>query len=184
MREKIKRFSKSPWTLALMPVLFGTMLTAIYDAIKDKPILSTLWGWIKTIWGWIVAFLNFELKVWWVLIGISVIIAVLIIISKLSNEKENTLPSFTSYKEDIFGEWKWSWDWHLNSYDKKWHVDNLRAHCPKCDTPMFHDNSDIRFQCPRCGFETNWGSNHKNRFEVEAIIIDNLERKKKDSVDV
>lgn len=175
----MKKFWKSPWAIALVPVFLGTILTAIYDAIKDKPILSTLWGWIKAIWGWIVAFLNFELKIWWILLGIAGIIAVLFFIAKLSSEKETNLPSFTSYKEDSFGGWKWSWDWRLNSYDRKWHIDNLRAHCPKCNTPMFHDISDANFQCPRCDFHTDYSIKHKTRSEVEAIIIDNLDRQNK-----
>ena len=45
MREKIKRFSKSPWTLALMPVLFGTMLTANMGTYPDRvPIILDDYG--------------------------------------------------------------------------------------------------------------------------------------------
>ncbi len=177
----MKKFFNSPWTMALVPVVFGTILTAIYDAIKDKPILSTLWGWIKAVWNWIVDFLNLELKVWWIFLGVIAIIVVLCIIAKLPSKKETNLPDFVSYKEDTFGGWKWSWEWQLNHYDNKWHVNNLQAHCPKCNTPMFHDTSDTEFQCPRCTFKTDYSSKHKRRSEVEAVIIDNLDRKYKQS---
>lgn len=175
----MKKFWKSPWTISLVTAIFSISLTAIYDIIKDKPILSTLWGWIKSLWGWFITFINLNLKIWWILIGILVIILLLFVISKLTSKKENNLPDFTSYKEDCFGGWKWSWDWHFNSYERKWHISNLKAHCPQCDTPMFHDSSDSTFQCPRCSFQTDYQSKHKRRFEVEAIIIDNLDRRNK-----
>ena len=173
----MRRFRKSTWALALVPVILSAILTAIYDAIKDKPILSTLWIWIKTFCSWVVSFLNFELKVWWVLLGIALIIFVLFIIIKLSENTDKFKPEFASYKEDIFAGWKWSWEWHFNTYKGSWQVDNLQAHCPECDTPMFHDDYDRNFQCPRCGFRTDCFSEHKNRHEVEAIIIDNVNRK-------
>lgn len=180
----MKKFLKSPWALALVPVVFSTILTAIYDVIKENPILSTLWGWIKVIWNWMLAFFNIELKIWWVLFGIASIIIVLFLVAKFARKNETTLPEFASYKEDTFGGWKWSWEWQFKRYDGKWHIDNLRAHCPKCNTPMFHDDGDTVFQCPRCDFETDYRSKHKRRNEVEAIIIDNLDRQRKQHADV
>lgn len=175
----MKKFWKSPWALALVPVVFGTILSAIYDAIKDKPVLSTLWGWIKVIWNCVVAFFNIELKIWWILFGIISIIIVLLLVVKFASKNETNLPDFVSYKEDTFGGWKWSWEWQFKRYDRKWHIENLRAHCPKCNTPMFHDSCDTVFWCPRCDFETDFRSKHKRRDEVEAIIIDNLDRQRK-----
>lgn len=174
----LRRFWKSPWALALVPVVFGTILTAIYDAIKDKPILSTLWEGLKTVFGWIISFLNFELKVWWVLLGIALIIFVLFIIIKLSENTDKFKPEFASYKEDVFAGWKWTWEWRFNNYKGSWQITNLQAHCPECDTPMFHDQYDRDFQCPRCDFCTDYRSSHKRRNEIEAIIIDNVKRQK------
>ena len=123
------------------------------------------------------------MKVWWVLLGIGAIILALIIIAKISDSKESEPPAFLVYKKDKIGDWNWSWDWEFNRYDYKWHIKDLKAHCPKCDTPMFHDAHDTKFQCPRCNYETDYRTKFKRRSEVEAIIIDNLHRQEKNKED-
>ena len=174
----MKKFFKSPWVIGIgTTVVGGVILSIVLDLIKEVSILSTLGTVIKTVWGWIISFLTFELKVWWVLLGIVVIIIVLLVISKVADSKEETLPKFLSYKEDKFDSWKWTWDWGFNRYDYKWHIKDLKAHCPKCDTPMFHDAHDTNFQCPRCSYKTDYRTKFKRRREVEAIIIDNLNRR-------
>ena len=181
----MKKFWKSPWTIAIVSAFLAPIATMILDAIMKKPLLSTLWSVIKTIWRWIIAFLTFDLKVWWVLLGIGGIVGILIVVAKIFDAKQgDSNPEFVSYKEDYFGGWKWSWDWKFNSYVRKWHIDNISAHCPQCDTPMFHDSDDTTFQCPRCSFRTDYRSKHKRRSEVEAIIIDNLNRKAKNNTGV
>ena len=178
----VKKFWKSPWTIAIVSAFLAPVATMIVDAIMKKPLLSTLWSVIKTIWSWIIAFLTLDLKMWWVLLFIGVVVEILIIIAKISDAKqEDSNPEFVSYKEDYFGGWKWTWNWHFNKYDMKWHIDDdsVVAHCPKCDTPMFHDRHDTAFECPRCRFKTDYRSKHTTRQEVKVLIIDNIERKNK-----
>lgn len=171
----VKKIWKSPWTIAIVSAFLAPIATIIIDAIMKKPFLSTLWSVIRTLWSWIITFLTFDLKVWWVLLGICVIIGIFFVIAKISDAKqEDKEPEFLSYKNDTFCSWKWSWEWQLFNRDKKWHVVNLKAHCPKCDTPMFHDSYETSFQCPRCNYQSRYGEEHKRSQEVEAIIIDNL----------
>ena len=93
----MKKFWKSPWTIAIVSAFLAPIATMIIDAIMKKPLLSTLWTVIKTLWGWIVAFLTLDLKVWWVLLGIGGIIGILIIIAKISDAKqEDSEPEFLS----------------------------------------------------------------------------------------
>ena len=179
----MKKFWKSPWTISIVSAIVGSIVTFVIDAIKDVPILFTLWTVIKTVWGWIITFLTFDLKVWWVLLGLGAIILVLIIIAKISKSKEGEPPAFLAYKKDKIGDWDWSWSWDFWITENKWHIKDLKAHCPKCDTPMFHDNWDTKFQCPRCNYETNYSTKFKRRSEVEAIIIDNVHRQYKNKED-
>ena len=181
--KKVKKILKSPWTIAIASAFLAPIATMIVDAIMKKPLLSTLWIVVKALWNGIVSFLNFNIKVWWLLIGIGVIIGALVIIAKVVDVQEEKQPKFLSYKEDFFGAWKWSWRWEQNAYNKKWNVDNIRAHCPQCDTPMFSNDSESHFRCPRCDFST-YGSNHKKRYEIEALIIDNLERKDREGTNL
>lgn len=176
----MKKFLKSPLGITIITAFLTPVATLIVDAITKKTFFTTLFSVVKCIWSWLITFLTFELKVWWVLLGAGVVIGILIIISKLYDAKhKDSDPEFVSYKEDNFGGWKWSWDWYFNKYDMKWHIDDdsVVAHCPKCDTPMFHDRHDTAFNCPRCQFETDYKSKHKTRKEVMVLIIDNVKRR-------
>lgn len=176
--DVLKKFWKSPWTIAIVSAVVGPIVTVIIDAILDKPFLTTLGNIFVFCWKGIITFLNFELKLWWVLLGLFGLVLILYLCAKISGNEEEK-PEFTLYKEDSFGGWKWSWGWAYNSYDKKWHVKDIQAHCPNCNTPMFHDEYDTVFQCPRCSFKVEYGHKHKTRSEVEALIIDNLNRREK-----
>ena len=108
----LKKFLKSPLGIAIITAFLTPVATLIVDAITKKTFFTTLLRVVKCIWSWIVAFLTFELKVWWVLLGAGVLIGILIIISKLYDAKhKDSDPEFVSYKEDNFGGWKWSWNW-------------------------------------------------------------------------
>lgn len=172
----MKKIWKSPWTIAIVSAFLAPIATIIIDAIMEKPFLSTLWIIIKTLWRWLGAFLTFELKVWWVLLGIGGIAGVVIIAAIIRDIEEDNQPAFLSYKEDYFGSWKWSWVWKQYNHDKKWYIESLKAHCPHCGTPMFSDDYELNFRCPRCDYSTNYGGKHKRSYEVKALIIDNLNR--------
>ncbi len=173
----MKKVLRSSWTIGVATTLLGFLLTVGYDLLKGKHIFTTIALFCSTLWSWMISFLNFELKVWWILIALAVLAAVLFLVSKLGGAKEETKPDFTSYQSDKFRLWRWSWDWTFDTYEHKWHVKDLKAHCPQCDTPMISDRYEDVFQCPRCRFRAGY-DNHEKSYEVEAVIIDNLDRKK------
>lgn len=74
----MKKFLKSPWTISIASALLSFLLTVIYDLIKGKQILSTVGSILAVIWNAVVTFLTFNLKVWWVIVGIVVILFVLL----------------------------------------------------------------------------------------------------------
>ncbi len=172
----MKKFLKSPYAIT---ILGGLMVLIIWSRISDYTSgdkLSTVFSTILTsIYGGIIAFLNFNIKVWWLLLGITCIVVVALIAGR--KPQEETEPEFKKYTQDHFRTWKWSWKWTFSDYRRGWRVSDLRAHCPKCDTPMQHDPFEDVFQCPRCRFQSQY-DNHEKSCEVEAVIIDNLDRKK------
>lgn len=175
----MKKFWKNPWTISIGTAIFAFLLTILRDLLQEKQIFSTIGSILSSVWRAVLLFLNFNLKVWWVLIGIAVIIAILWLIATLDEKNsENNKPGFTSYTEDHFRTWKWSWEWEFSTYMKKWHIVNLTAHCPKCDTPMQHDRFEDVFQCPRCRYTAEYDG-HETKSQVEAVIIDNLNRREK-----
>lgn len=173
-------WKKSPWTISIVSVLLGSLLTIGYDVLKDKPVLSTIGSIIIWFVKLLIAILTFKIAVWCILVAIAVILITLFIISKKQDNRDD-LPFFYDYNEDAFRYWRWTWEWKFNSYKQGWEINKLRAHCPKCDTSL-HDNSSIMglsFSCPRCGTTFDKG-NCDDPDNVESIIIDNVDRKKKE----
>lgn len=170
----MKKFWNSKWTFALITSFAGTLFTVFIDWLKKKDIFSTLKLVFTTVWRWLLAFLNFEIKVWWILVALGVLVVILWVIAKIANAKESDPPAWMQYTEDRFTDWKWSWTWEKGPYGK-YQVANLVAHCPKCDTPMRHDNYDTVFHCSRCQYDSR---RHKdNHDDVLIVIHDNIQRK-------
>ncbi len=146
----------------------------IYDLWKSKPFLSTLGEIVKAIWNFIALILNYEVKVWWFLMAIFILIGIIYLILKF-NAEVNSIPKFTDYKEDRFKNWRWTWDWKLNKRTNKWNVTDLTPYCPKCETILL-DNStmfDSIYECPNCDFSTGrYNQPSENIRHIEALIID------------
>lgn len=172
----MKKFLESSWTIGIATTLLGFILTVSYDLIKEKQVFTTIGKFFSILWGWIITFLTFDLKVWWVLLGIAVIFFALYTIVKIIEKKELLKPEFTDYTQDKFRIWKWSWEWKFNKMKNVWQIVNLQAHCPKCDTPMINKGFGI-FQCPRCAYNPE-SYDHEEPYEVEKVISDNLYRQK------
>lgn len=172
----MKKFLKSPYTISILGGLIVLIVWSLISDYMSGDKLLTIFSTILTsVYGAIIAFLTFNIKVWWLLLGVSCIIIITLIIANRKPQVQTKL-EFTNYTHDRFRTWKWSWNWKFSDYKRGWHVSDLRAHCPKCDTPMFHDQYEDVFQCPRCHFQSQY-DNHEKSHEVEAVIIDNLDRK-------
>lgn len=173
-KQKAKEFFLNPWVVTIGGGVILLVLPGIWDWIQKKKFLTTLKTIIGFLWKLLINFLNLQLRVWWILVAVAIIVFALWIIVKIKDQVNE--PDFLKYTEDRFSQWKWSWNWELG-YNKKWHVDNLMAHCPQCDTPMQHDTYEDYFRCPRCGFDTY--DVRQNSSAVGAVIHDNLRRTEK-----
>ena len=123
----MKKFWASPWTIGIGTSFIGFLFTVIYDLVKDKSIFSTIWSIIKWIWNLIISFLNFNIKVWWLLIGIAVLFLVLFLIAKyydFKNENENSA-GFLKYTKDTIQGWSWDWNWQKD-WSGKYDVEKIK----------------------------------------------------------
>ena len=168
-----KSWIHSGWTISVGTLLLGFLLTFAQDYFKDEPVFSTLWSCLKWCWNLLINILNFDIKVWWFIVGVIVLIVILYIIN-MFQEKEISRPDFCEYREDIFNTWKWTWSWAIRHSDHKWVINKLKVHCPKCDTPM--EPRGYRFDCPRCGFFNQ--VNTPDPHNTELLILDNIRRKR------
>lgn len=177
MARKKETAFRSELKVGLITTVFGFLLTVVYDFWKEKPILTTLVAMFKSLVRLAWRILDFDLKVWWILAFVFLLIVVASIINKLRKE-EDAQPDFLSYREDQFKNWKWTWSWRLSSRTNKYVISDLNAHCPKCDTQMMgrYDDYSLLFTCPRCEF-TAMNEQCDQPSKVETIIFDNIRRK-------
>ena len=80
MKQPKKHWIHSGWAIGIGTTMISLLLTIVYDYSKKEPILTTIWDILLGISHFILAFLNFDLKVWWVLITVSILSILLIII--------------------------------------------------------------------------------------------------------
>jgi len=177
----MKKWFKSPWGISLGTAIFSLLVTMGYDYSKDKPILTTVWNILVWIWNLIISILEFNLKVWWIIVTLGLFIFILYLNNKFKQD-ETFKPDFYSYREGKFKRWKWSWGWKWSQLKNAWIISNMRAHCPNCDTPMIEHSSTygLSFVCPRCDFQAS-NSQCDEPQKIERIILDNIDRKRKQS---
>ena len=72
------KWIKSQWTNIVLPPLFSLFLTIIYDIFKQNPFLSTIIEVVKWVSNKIILFLNYEIKVWWILCAILATVLVMV----------------------------------------------------------------------------------------------------------
>jgi len=181
MTYKKEHWIKSNWTISIGTAIFSLLLTMGYDYSKDKPILTTVWTILKWIGNFIWTILNFNLKVWWLIVGVIIFFIIALLISRVKS-KDTFKPDFYSYREGKFKRWKWTWNWQWSDRKNAWLISELRAHCPNCDTPMIEHSSiyGLSFDCPRCEFRANDGQCDEPH-KIERIILDNIDRKRKET---
>lgn len=175
------KWTKDPWTISIATAVFSLLLTMGYDYSKSKPILTTIWSILKWIGNFILNILNFDLKVWWLIVGVLIFILIIFIISKFQKQ-DSFNPDFYNYREGRFKKWRWTWTWEWNNSKNAWQISNMKAHCPNCDTPLIeHSNIyGLSFDCPRCDFRAS-DSECDEPHKIERIILDNIDRKRNET---
>lgn len=153
---------------AVLGAIMGIFATAVWDCLRDIPLFSTLIKISKWVW---INILNFTIP-FWILILIVIFWKILkLTFFKRGTERNNSL-EFLNYNEDDFDGLKWRWQWKKNS-SGKYNVDNLTIVCSKCQTPMKFDAFSNCYICPRCNKRIR---DFKSPYDVESVIIDNLNR--------
>jgi len=173
----MKKWYQSPWAISMGTAVFSLILTIIYDYAKSKPVLSTILIILNSILGFILFILNFEVRVLWLLITFAIIILILFVYVKYTEETSE--PDFLKYRDDILKKWKWSWNWKWSSQKRAWIISDLTAHCPECKTPLIFTSNVMttRFDCPRCDFSSKYYIEDPHK--IERVILDNINREKK-----
>lgn len=173
----MKKFAKNPWVLGIgTTVIGGVLLSSVLDWITGVDCLSTLKIVVKFIVDTIVAFLNFELKVWWVLVAVALIIVVLIIIAKFFDAKEKNTPiPFLNYTKDSAMGYTWEWEYR-ETYEGKYTITNLYPVCSKCGMILKqgYTGYGMEMKCLRCNTSQSWENHY--RTDAQMLIEDNIKK--------
>ncbi len=172
----MKKFLRSHWIVGIgTTVIGGVALSIVLDLIKQISILSTMKAILLFLWNCVISFLSFEIRLWWLLVFISIIFAILWIISKYHDAKENSSHvSFLGYTQDYFLGHSWEWVWEKN-WEGKYGVENLHPICTKCKILLVQSHAYLnQLKCPRCNNTVNFDSSIQN--EVMVLIYDNVKK--------
>ena len=147
----------------------------LVEYTKEYPIPVAIWNNICYSYEKFIALMNFNLKLWWIFIFITIMLILLYIINNIKitkieaniKKEEQQLPNFLSYKKEVVDKIPWEWSWSkTNNY---WTISDLHPRCPKDNARL----EQYSHNCPIC--KTNyWGIVDYNK--TAAIIENKLKR--------
>lgn len=173
----MKKYVNNPWMLGIgTTVIGGVLLSFVMDWINKVDWLSTLKAVISFIAKAVIAFLNYELKVWWVLVAIAVLFVLLVIYVKILDAKPNSNPTaFLSYRTDFVLGYSWEWDYE-KSYDGKYTISNLHPVCSECGMRLKRGGPyGLAMECLRCNTTQTWTASCLT--DARMLIEDNIKKK-------
>jgi len=173
--------SSSKWITSIGgTILLGLATSFIYDWIKEKPILTTVSSIFTSIWKFLIQILRAELKVWWVVLALTLYLVGKKIMSDYRRSITPELPEkYKSYVRESFTNWNWKWVWKWDGNRKEWDIKNLWPYCKKCDIELLN-KSDLLYhvwQCPRCCKSYEYNNRETDDYDsVKAVIKNNIAR--------
>ena len=173
----MKKFVKNSWVLGIgTTVIGGVILSFILDWIKGVDWLSTLKVALKFIADTVISILNFEIKVWWLLVAIALIVIGLVIFSKFLDFKDKSNPiQFLSYTKDSVLGYTWEWEYRKTNYGK-YTISNLHPVCSKCEMNLkqCHTVYGMEMKCLRCDTTQKWEDHYQ--YDAQMLIEDNIKK--------
>ena len=136
MKEKWKNFLMNPWTVTIGSSLIISAISVIYDLANKKQIFSTMITVFKKICDIFQAILNYRIRVWWLMLGIIILILLIVLYSKYvaTTMKKQNEPDFLEYMQDMILGYKWRWKWEKDYYGKY----NVAGLYPICSLSLIH----------------------------------------------
>lgn len=102
MSKKVKNFLMNPWTVGVGTGLIVLLVTIVVDWISNEKIFNTLSKAVVAVWKGILISLNFELKIWWILVGLAFIVLSVFILYRITatRQQKQPAPPFLDYTSD------------------------------------------------------------------------------------
>lgn len=161
------------WVIGIGTTLLSILGTLLIDFIKDYPFLDTLKKCVKFFWNTILSTLNFDIKLWWLLITSFLIY----LIVRWRKSNSNTLTPLDdlmrTYRVDTFGRTntaKWTWNYRCEGLNIT--VIDVQPICPQCgssaeiETRYMATNSA---NCSRCRLEGRTSTFNLNEYASDVM---------------
>ena len=179
MGNKLKKFFMNSWTVTIGGgLILSVIISVINDFVKKDQVFSTINTILSAICKVLLGILNYKIKVWWLLVGIIILILIIFIFVKYldHNHRISIEPEFLEYTQDIILGYKWKWNWQKDIYGK-YCIEGLCPICSQCGTPLIEElrGYGIHYKCLRCNRE--YYENMPNFDHVKIMITDNVRRK-------
>ncbi|MBG9776164.1 hypothetical protein [Brevibacillus laterosporus] len=166
----MRKLLKHPLISATLATIIGTAIVtpivAYINTIKWTEALTLMWN---TVINWAYLVLNFQIKLWWILIAILVFALTIYLIYKFTPSSPEA--GFLSYKTDVIEGIIWQWRWSLN-YQGNYSISNLRPICNNCKSDLvkyegFYSENEIK--CVICGYnkQVNILDDYIHKIEIE-----------------
>lgn len=178
MINKEKSWKNNPWIIGTAMTVLGFLLTILRDFIKEKPVFTTVWNGIQAIYIFFIKLFVVEIKVWILLITILLIFLVKYIIKSLKIKSKKDSFNFKSYTTDNFKGFNWNWKWIFHPIENHFITDGIYPECKTCNTRLLKKDFYDYYYCPRCEKEYN-NLSTSILTDIEGLIIDNLDKKKR-----
>ena len=154
MKNKWKNFLMNPWTVTIGGgLILSTIISVINDFIKKEQVFSSIRMILSTTYKTFLAILNYRIRVWWLLLGVIILIFIFILfVMNLDHiQTTSSKPEFLEYTQDIILGYKWKWNWQKDIYGK-YCIENLCPICSRCDTPLVENFNGYggKYKCLRC----------------------------------
>gem|GEM_PF-5273298 len=174
MSNNESKWYKSNWTIGIVSsALIPAILTITIDYFKTKPFLTTFGEWWNWSWSLLIFILNFEIKVWWLLVLTTFCFFVIKLIIIRRANKESKYPP---YNEGLYNNILWKWRYYDHYGELR--IAGLEPHCPKCRTQLNVDSSFARvakLNCIRCKDNIFYFIKFDDTENIEKLILGNIE---------
>ena len=166
----------------ILPISVTVLGTGAYDWIKDKPILTTLWSFLKWLYNAVVNILNIDIKLWFILLFILIFYIAKFIYKLIFDRpvvETESLPEWIKYKQGVLKYWLWSWDYEREPFTGKIKITRLTPICQTCNTKMTGDLLyGGYYRCPRCEktYDSTYNRSWESAEDIKALIKDNIEK--------
>lgn len=177
MTKEKKSIKQNPWIIGTGTGILGVIGVRILDYFIGTNILGSIIKIIRSIFKAIGGFflIKFEVSLWFLIllpiVVVGLIVFILWIISLIQTDKNqilNTEPKFLDYRQDIFGNVLYRWE-YLKDYSDKYKILNISHYCPKCKCSIIYD------KCPIC--HAYFHNMIKSNYEIDALIRHKIETK-------